>query len=502
MLRNLHSPLVHAPDAMPRVVTALVAGFALAQGLLVCTIANGPSGDEGIYAWLGMVNHATWPRVEGGDWVNGSPVLWPSIVGPLWRFGGLTAVRLATVALMTLTLMLLARASARWSGGPAATVTTLLLVTNGPLLALGHLAVYDVPAITALAVSVYAAAHRTTGGDRRWVLVAGVALGVAVVTKYALVFVAPLVVLTFAMNRPVWASRRVRVVDAVVTAAAAAGVVIAHNAWILGRVIPPSYWAYTAAAPPVGRWLVTGEQLFFALPVLLLVWGLWPTPPGRAHAGALPRALLVLGGAVLVYPLFHLLTGNPQSANKHVVIGLVAAAPALGALWRDALARRGMVALGAWGALQWAILEYSWVNARGVADQLAAQVRAGDVVLGNEGTFRYRAALYARGVDGGLRDLALDVPRARDVRTWLVLESPVSNAEQRWLESADAARAQRVGRWIGWHIGADARRPFGVHRVETQLYRWEAATPELTRPAGAAPGGAAVPRPTPAPRGP
>ena len=449
---------------LPTTARALLCGGALTQLVLVLVVANGPSGDEGIYAWLGMMNRAEWPRVQGGDWVNGSPVLWPLLAGFLWRLGGLTAVRLATVAVMTLAVWLTARATAIWSGPGAATMATLLLLTSGPLLALGHLAVYDVPAIAWLALTLWAIARRTHGGGAGFIALAGGALGMAVVTKYALVFVVAPVALALGVRA--WR-------DAVVGLAVCGVLVVGHNLVVLGHVVPPSYWAFEAAAQPVGRGLVIAEQLFFALPLALLAHAL---RRGAWHRH--PRAVWYLAGGLLVFPLFHVVTGNPQSANKHVVIALVAAAPALGAAWAGALSRRWGIALGALGVLQWAVLEYSWVDARGAARRLADGVRVDDIVLANAGTFRYRAPLYARGVDAGLQELDVRAPRSPVRRTWAVLESPLTADEQTWLRKANPARAAEARRWVGWHIGADARRPFGLHHVETRLYRWE---PTATR---------------------
>ena len=432
----------------------------LLQLLIVPSIANGPTGDEGIYAWLGMRAWREWPHVEGSDWVNGSPLGWPPIAGALWWVGGVWLLRWAAVALVAAALWLVLRATARLHGESAATAAALVLLTSGPLFAVAHLGVYDVPALVALGVAIAAMAQRSTGGSSRWLVLTGVAAGAAVLFKYALVFVAPFVVLALAGHR-----RR----DLLIAGAIATVVVVGHNLLVLGAAVPQSYGAYREAAAPVGRLLVVGEQLFLAAPLLLaaVVWR--PMRPWSLswRDGCLLAALLAL-------PLFHVATGNPQSAQKHAAIGMLAAAPSLGRLWTTAREhpwRRTLLAANLLlGVLQWVILEYSWVNASGVTARLAQAVRPGDTIHETEGTFRSRAELYRHGLDGGLQDLDINARPPSGSRLWVVTETPVRVAERVWLDQAARRGLRPVAQWTGWHIGADGRRPFGLHRVETSLY--------------------------------
>ena len=432
----------------------------LLQLLLVLSIANGLTGDEGIYAWLGMRAWREWPQVAGGDWVNGSPMGWPLLAGALWWGGGIGLLRWGAVVLTTSALWLILRTTARLHGESAATVVALILLTNAPLFALAHLGVYDVPALVALAVAVWAMARRSTGGSSRWLLLTGVAAGAAVLFKYALVFVAPFVVLALAGHR-----QR----DMLLAGAVAAIVVVGHNLLVLGAALPQSYGAYREAGAPVGRLLVIGEQLFLAAPLLLAAIAWRPMRPWSLswRDGCLLAALFA-------FPAFHVVTGNPQSAQKHVVIALLAAAPSLGKLWvteRERPARRSMLATSLLlGVLQWTILEYSWVNASGVTAQLVRTVQPGETILVTEGTFRYRAALYRQGLDGGLHDLDVNRRPPSGSRLWVVTETPVRVEEQAWLDDAVRRGLRPVTQWTGWHIGADGRRPFGLHRVETSLF--------------------------------
>ena len=432
----------------------------LLQLLLVPSIANGPTGDEGIYAWLGMRAWREWPQVNGGDWVNGSPLGWPPIAGVLWWGGGVWLLRWGAAALVTGALWLVLRATERLHGESAGTAAALVLLTNGPLFAVAHLGVYDVPALVALAVAIAAMARRSTGGSSRWLVLTGVAAGAAVVFKYALVFVAPFVVLALAEHR-----RR----DLLLAGAVATVVVVGHNLLVLGAAVPQSYGAYREAAAPVGRLLIVGEQLFLAAPLLLaaVVWR-----PMRPWSLSWRDGCLL--AALLAFPLFHVATGNPQSAQEHAAIGLLAAAPSLGRLWMTPRARpwRRTTLTGGLllGVLQWVILEYSWVNASGVTAQLVRSVQPGETIYVTEGTFRSRAELYRQGLDGGLQDLDVNAPPPSGARLWVVTETPMRDGERAWLDHAVRRGLQPVAQWTGWHIGADGRRPFGLHRVETSLY--------------------------------
>ena len=88
-------------------------------------------------------------------------------------------LRWGAAALVTGALWLVLRATERLHGESAGTATALVLLTSGPLFAVAHLGVYDVPARVALAVAIAAMARRSTGGSSRWLVLTGVAAGAA-----------------------------------------------------------------------------------------------------------------------------------------------------------------------------------------------------------------------------------------------------------------------------------------------------------------------------------
>lgn len=134
----------------------IIAAFLAVQVAIVCGAANGPFVDEALYAVAGM-------RVLEGQglsdgylaWFNGSPFVWPVIAAIGHRMGGLAGARLMAVLLSTVTLLAVAKTAETLFGPTAAAWATAALAVNGLFMALAHFAVYDVPALTGIAVSMW-----------------------------------------------------------------------------------------------------------------------------------------------------------------------------------------------------------------------------------------------------------------------------------------------------------------------------------------------------------
>lgn len=446
----------------------IVLGFVAVQLCIVTLVANGMSADEGIYATTGLAEWRAFPRVVGADVLNGSPWGWPLVAGPVFAAGGLTALRLVAVAAVSLSLWLVGDATRRLWGNAAAMWAVAVLALYGPTIALAHLAHYDVAALLLTAIALWSAARHRESARLRWLVAAGIALGAAIVMKYAYLFVAPsLALLVTAPERP---DRRRR--DAVLVVAIAALVVVLHDFAVLGSWAPRSFGAYQRATPIASRAIVALEQAYLALPLVLGALAarrLWTDRPASV---ARPDIVAMLGGA-LIWPLFHLATGMPQSANKHVVAGALFVAPLVGR-WlgtRTAVAvrpARVMALLAVLGTVQWTTLEYSWQDAGATGAYLAAHVRHGDRVRSYAGTYRFLPYLVARDPEP---DFAESREPLSSVRAeWVISEDRPGTDTVALQDSARAAGFTQVlaerSRWVG----ADDDRPFGLHRSSTRIF--------------------------------
>lgn len=443
---------------------SVLLGFALVQLLVIAFAANGPTGDEGIYAWVGMGEIAEFPRVIAADWMNGSPWLWPWFAGPAFLVGGLAGLRVVAL-LVALAAMWMATDTVRmYFDESVAFWSAVALVLNGTLFALAHRGVYDLPALAGAAATVWCLARRARGEEGRWLLGATLAAGLSVISKYGYVFLGPVYVgILLASGQRRWR-------DVFLFCAGASLLVLSHDWFVLGSLFPRSYGAFTAASVPVGRALVAAEQLYCAVPVLLGAIGWQIVRRDTAVSAQIKRTSTVWFGALLVWPLFHLATDTVQAADKHVVSGALLAAPLIGlALSRAPRRRLVVAALAAWGTLQWATLEFSWPNAAPTVAYLVANVRPGERIVSNAGTYRHIAALRAAGTDLGFSELG---PAPKEATAeWIVWEDPVDVGQQQWLERAKGAGYREVLHYQTRFVGADDVRPFGLHRVESRVFR-------------------------------
>ena len=98
--------------------------------------------------------------------------------------------------------------------------------------------------------------------------------------------------------------------------------------------------------------------------------------------------VLLLGG--LLFPLYHVATGNSVGDTKHIVFGFVFLLP-LGGRLLDAIAKQSgavlarLVAIGAgaFGSFQAERLDRAWIDLRPATDYLASHARPGQTVLAN-----------------------------------------------------------------------------------------------------------------------
>jgi 4-amino-4-deoxy-L-arabinose transferase-like glycosyltransferase len=397
--------------------------FFAAQVAIACMAANGPFVDEALYTVAGIRVLEGEGRADGYvTWFNGSPFVWPVIAAAGHHVAGLTGARLLAVALSTIALWCFSRTAVALVGERAAAWSTGAFAMNGLFLAFAHFAVYDVPALAALALAMWAAVRPAHRSWRRWVIVAALAFAIAVACKYAYVLMAPPLAALLAAN----GERRHLAARLALFCGVAALVVAAYFQAVFGSPFPASTAAYFEQTFRRTRDHIAVLQLVFGFVPLVLAGSgallVWRRRPALAVAGVL---------ALAIYPAFHLWTSNFVSGQKHVVAGFLfaylLAGVALDRLWRAqaVLALGALAALAVWGVVQWHWQEHSWSDARPLTRRLAQEIRPGERVIA-ESSWIYILALYPGGLIASPSDVvdANFSPRVADADacgvTWLV----------------------------------------------------------------------------------
>jgi 4-amino-4-deoxy-L-arabinose transferase-like glycosyltransferase len=383
-------------DVRAHAVRWVVGAFIAVQAGILAVAPSGPFVDEGLYVVAGQ-------RVLEGHglsdgylaWFNGSPFVWPVLAALGHRVAGLEGARLVAIFLSAVALLAIAAAAARLFGARAAVWCVGVLALNGLFAALAHFAVYDVAALTCLAISIWCVS-RSTGSDARgWIVAAAAVLALSVVAKYGYVAMVLPVVGLLVSTRGVRAGAR----SALLFMAVFAGIVGAYFLASFGTLVPPSSGAYLEQSFSRTRGhIATLQVVFGAVPLALALAAL---PGVRRRAGGWARAAVCVL-ALFVYPAFHLWTGNFVSGQKHVVAGFLFASMLAGVtldrLWsRSRPATLAvLMPLAVWGGLQCAWQDRSWADARPLADHLATHVRLGERVLA-ESAWVYTMYLYPAG---------------------------------------------------------------------------------------------------------
>ncbi len=290
---------------------------------------------------------------------------------------GMRAVALAGgVATVLLAYLLGARIAGRWGGALAAAV----VATGGELAKWGVTAHPDTVQVALLAAGLYAAVRRAEGGDRRWLIASALLAGLAFSTKYAGVFLLPIIVAAdfFVVGR----SRRWRelALDTAAVGAVFAVVFVVTNPYalvewrrLLTQVREESDLAQAGHVFRAGGgaldWLrvVGGGGLAGPLTALLagagLVAALWTARRGKGRNGP-PAGYWTVTGFAALY-LGYLMVDTNFRVGRYA-LPLVPALAALGAwtavrgarwLWREADGRAvvGRAAVAAVGLLALAL---------------------------------------------------------------------------------------------------------------------------------------------------
>jgi hypothetical protein len=388
---------VEQPGTSARAITAapwVLLGLFLAAELIYCALqVNGPFLDEGIYVAAGLrtlQGHGISDNYL--SWFSGS-LMWPVIAALGWKAWGLAGARAAAAICVTLGLAGAIKASGNLFGRRARAAAALAAVLSGPVLALGHLAVYDTLSIAGVGGAFWAMTEFLRRDDRAWLCGAALLYALAGLAKYpALLFAGPPLVGLLVATR----GRRA-VMDVALFGFLSCAVLLVY--FLSDREQLTLFEGFRTENNPnfnVGREQILYSQVYLTIvPLMLAVTGAILV---RRRGVAIALLTGVLGA-----PFYHLLTGNPSGDQKHIVFGLLFMLPLIGVTiegalrnWRKALAIPALVGLAAFGAIQVVRIDEGWPDLRASAAVLTRGVRPGEKLLANSAWVE-AAYLYDRG---------------------------------------------------------------------------------------------------------
>ncbi len=372
----------------------ILLSFITLQLWVVAIQKTGPFFDEAIYIVSGL------RFLEGkgiGDgylvWFAGS-YLWPIISALGFKVAGLVGSRALAILFASGALLAVSKATENLFGSKAAFWTLLTLGFCGPFLALAHLGVYDLPALFGIAVSFWAITKLAKSDHRFYLLISALSFAFAVLSKYPVgIMLLPLVTLLIILRKK----------SATTDFALFCFITFA---FLLAFLYPfrdqlgqwPNWTIQNKPTFGLTRLTITFEILYLSLVVLLLAIG-----------GALvslkkvsKKLVLVLLGSLLIWPAYHLLSGNPIGLSKHLNFGFLFAFPIIGVffdfLWSKTKIIALLLSIGICfiGLFQAYRIDQGWVDTRNHSAYLASLVKPGDQLLIND-SWPYTLSLYSQG---------------------------------------------------------------------------------------------------------
>ena len=369
-------------------------GLFLAAELAVSALEiRGPFLDEGIYIAAGLrtlQGHGITDNYTA--WFSGS-LLWPVIAALGWKTLGLAGARAAAALCVTAGLLGTLKAAGNLFGLRVRAATALAAVTSGPVIALGHLAVYDTLAVGAAGCAFWTITEFIRCDDRSWLCATALLYALAGLAKYpVLLFIGPPLVGLLLATR----QSRARM-DIGLFGFIAGAVLLVY--FLADRSQLAAFEAFRTNENPnfhVSRDQIAYSQVYLtAVPLVLAVAG--------ATLLERRRIAFALMSGVAGAPVYHLVTGNPSGDQKHVVFGLLFMLPLIGVTLSLALRhRRALLAVPAllgllvFGGIQVVRIDEGWPDLRGSAAVLVKDVRPGERLLANS-SWVEAAYLYDHG---------------------------------------------------------------------------------------------------------
>lgn len=369
------------------------------QAVLSLSLRNTAFQDEALYLYVGrrifdQLLGAPAPSGGQGVYFSGSPYIYPPLAGALDACCGLEAARLLSLFWILCATGAVYELAKGLYGRDSGLLAAALFAVQGSVLFTGHLATYDAMSVAWLALAAVLAQRAGRRATPWMSLGAGIALTLAVLTKYAAVIFAPTVLCLLA-----WEAMRTHGWQRALPRVTLAGGILLGGVVLAVALSPGVMIGFTYNTLARGIAIEMSRLLLFqhaaALSGGLLVLGtVGLLLSGRAR---LPLSLVMLGSGLLA-PTVHIYRMEYVSLHKHIAFGLVFVAPLagfavtkLGSFRDDVTGRRKLAVLAialvlalAPGILQAQQLYHDWPDSTAMVEALRKQVRPGDRILAEE----------------------------------------------------------------------------------------------------------------------
>ncbi len=392
VMQNTHSQVSqHNTSLRLRIPHLLFFLFIVIQSTIILMQKNGPFFDEAIYVTAGF-RALQGKGLDDGYliWFAGS-LLWPLMAALSYLVHGLLAVRFLALGLAFLTLLTSYLTTKNLFGEKASCFTLLAFIASGPFMALSHLGVYDSPALAFTSISLWSITQ-LKHNHRIWLCISAVSFAFAVIAKYPIgLMLIPLLALLIHYRK------EKSLGDVCLFLFIFTAVFLAFFLSCQYQVGDWFSWS-SQNKPTFGstRTVIIFAQIYFGLiPFVIAVVGFLLSKRKNM------TIILLLTG--LIWPLYHIISGNPVSDNKHVVFGFLFTYPLIGLffarLWEKkifykAVALLTIISLLLIGSLQLYRLDLAWPDVRQPAAFLVQNTHYGDKLLIND-SWSYNMYLYA-----------------------------------------------------------------------------------------------------------
>ena len=454
----------------------VIAIFVVFELVRIVSQFNGPFFDEAIYLTAGLRTLEGHGYTDGFlTWFAGS-LLWSVLAAIGYKVAGLVGARIVALIFATIAFIAVTQTAQNLFGQKAGFWTATTFATSGPFLALAHLGVLDTLALVGIASSFWAATKLAKKDNRCWLVFVSVAFTIGMIAKYPMgLMLIPIVGIVLVLRR------EKAVMDVVILGFISLAISIAFYLPWREQVSQLFSWRL-ANKPTFGSTSTTIRYvlLYFSLaPFLLSLVGWFVAKDKRALASVLLLSLTI-------WPAYHILSGDPVSASKHVVFGYLFAYPLIGLtlskIWEH---RKGKVvaiatilALTVFGFVQLDRLDRSWPDIRGIASYLTDHVQPGEQLLISD-SWPYTMYLYDEGQINSPWDV-FDVYRITHGESeiglcqynWFIDRQ----GSYSWPENVRSAITQcdgfqQVFSATSWVVGLDPKLEFVTYPVHTTVWR-------------------------------
>lgn len=445
-------------------IRAILTSFFIINIIMILFLGKGPSSDEGIYIIAGLELLDGLPD-SYSSWHNGSPYMWSILSAFIFSIGSLTILRIFSVIIGTLILYLCFLHSQHFLERKDALLATLMIAIYGPFLSFIQVAVYDVLAFLFFMIACVLLPKKTYVSF----IIAAFLAGLAIITKYAFIISFPLLLLyIFLIHDKKW------ILLTLIFSFISGFVVITHNYLVFDNLIPTSYNSYTDNSVKFSfNSLYSLGICFF----MLLPFGInYLYAKQKVELQEKWYWFLLLG--ILLWPIFHIITGNPVSAQKHLVYGIVFSAPLLFFNFKRALLVNKILTLSVAFFLflfQFLVLFNTGSDLDRANDVLQLQIKESSSIISNMGTYRTRFVLFK-----GMPKVSEQLKNYKQLST--IEKSEVAPVDFiLWKETSDlelenwimkqSPYYEKIDSYSDFFIGAADHLPWGFHIIEISIYK-------------------------------